>query len=314
MKILFLEVVNKTEQTIDAHTRNCFELKKILTERKEEVYIEFLDTMKYFKRNDMNVIIVSYASYYANFEEMRRIIEENKKARIFWLTNEYNLMPNGSLYKIFRERNAEIIANYEKKSNDIKCFNKFHFINLNLLLFDDLKRNIKKKYNIIYYGTFRPDREKYFKKYFKNEKIMLSTSNKNFKKFIDLGCRPRFINKLSWKERKETLNNFKYSLYIEDNHIHNNFNNLANRFYEALKTETVILFDYNCKNTLKKSEIKDCDFEKFLVKDFEELEKIISEDRYEEFLREQNKWKEIVRNEKEKMIEKFLETIKKDTK
>ena len=33
MKILFLEVVNKKDSTIDAHTRNSFELKKILEEK-----------------------------------------------------------------------------------------------------------------------------------------------------------------------------------------------------------------------------------------------------------------------------------------
>lgn len=307
MKILFLEVVNKKDSTIDAHTRNSFELKKILEEKKHTVYIEFIDTMKYFNKNDIDIIIVSYASFYANFNDMKRIIDNNKNAKLYWITNEYNLIPNGTLYKVFKERNAEIIANYERKSNDIKCFSKFHFLNLNLLLYDNYERKINKKYDLIYYGTYRPDREIYFKKYFKDETIMLSTSNKNFKKFIDLGCKPIFINKLKWTEKKETLSNFKYSLYIEDLHIHNNFNNLANRFYEALKTNTVILFDKNCINTLKKSEIDN--FEIFIVKDIEDIKKIIKENKYEEFIKIQKEWKKIVELEKEKMINNFIKII-----
>lgn len=306
MKILFLETCTKTESGIDAHLRNCFELKKILESEKHIVYIEFIDTMKFFERKDIDVIIVSYASFYADYQNMKRIIDANTNANLFWLTNEYNLMPNGSLYKIFKTRKAEIIANYEKASNNIKCFSKFHFLNLNLLLFDEFERKINKKYACCYYGTFRENRKTYFEKYLK-ENIYISTSEKNIKKFIDSNCKGKFIKKFSWENKKETLNNFKYSLYIEDLHIHENFNNLANRFYEALKCNVVLFFDVNCKNTIQKSNLLFDDY--FYVSDYAELQQKIKTDNFDESLAKQQLWKKQASQEKKEMISKFISII-----
>lgn len=308
MNILIMETCTKTENGIDAHLRNAIEIKKYLESKNHIVFLEFIDTLKYFDKKNIDCIIVSYASFYADFKNMKRIIEENKQAKLFWISNEYNLMPNGSLYKIFKERNADIIANFEKKSNDIKCFNNFYFLNLNLLLFDNEKRNINKKYDCIYYGTFREDRKIYFEKYLQKN-VFLSTSEKNIKKFIDCNCNSKFIKKFSWEHKKETLNNFKYSLYIEDVHIHENFNNLANRFYEALKCNVVLFFDINCKNTIIKSNIEFDDY--FYVKDYNELMSKIKNDNYEMSLRKQLKWKIEAEIQKNKMLKCFEEIITK---
>jgi len=308
MNILIMETCTKAENGIDAHLRNAIEIKKYLENKNHLVYLEFIDTLKYFDKKNIDCIIVSYASFYADFKNMKRIIEENKQAKLFWISNEYNLMPNGSLYNIFKERNADIIANFEKKSNDIKCFNNFYFLNLNLLLFDNDKRNINKKYDCIYYGTFREDRKIYFEKYLQKN-VFLSTSEKNIKKFIDCNCNPKFIKKLSWEHKKETLNNFKYSLYIEDVHIHDNFNNLANRFYEALKCNTVLFFDINCKNTINKSKIEFDDY--FYVRDYDELTNKIKNDNYEISLKKQLKWKNEAETQKKEMLERFEEIINK---
>lgn len=310
MNILIMETCTKTENGIDAHLRNAQEIKKFLERKNHIVYLEFVDTLKYFDKKNIDCIIVSYASFYADFANMKRIIEENKQASLFWLTNEYNLMPNGTLYKLFKKTNTEIIANFEEKSNNIKCFSKFHFLNLNLLLFDNEKRSINKKYNCIYYGTFREDRKVYFEKYLQKE-IYLSTSEKNIKKFIDCGSNAKFIKKFSWQNKKETLNNFKYSLYIEDIHIHENFNNLANRFYEALKCNVVLFFDINCKNTIKKSKIDFDDY--FYVRDYQELMQKIKTDDFAMSLEKQRKWKIQAEQQKKEMLIDFEKIIKKDT-
>ena len=122
------------------------------------------------------------------------------------------------------------------------------------------------------------------------------------KKFKNIGCSPKFIDKLKWG-KKDTLGLFKYSLYIEDEYTHTHYNHLANRFYEGLSNDTVVLFDRDCINTLKKSEIDN--YEDFIIDSSN-----IKARNYEEDLRKQQKWKEIIKKEKNKMIEELIQIIK----
>lgn len=307
MKILFLECVSKSENSIDAHVRNCYLLQEYLKTKEHICDLEFNNTMNKNHKTDYDVIIVSYASFYCNFEEMKRIMKNNKKARLYWITNEYDLLPNGSLYKLFKERNAEIIANFESSASKIKVFKRHHMLNLNLLFFQQ-KEEQNKKYSICYYGTFRKNRTKYFKKYINNKEFYLSSSSKNFKKFKSIGCNFKPIKKMKWGENKDTLGLFKYSLYIEDEYTHNNFNNLANRFYEALSNDTVVLFDRSCINTLKKSEIAKFDYSDFIIDDL----KNINDRDYIKDVKKQNEWKQYIEDCRRKMLEEFEEIIKGD--
>lgn len=306
MKIVFLECVNKSINMSDAHVRNCIELKKYLESKGHIVDIEYNTTSMFNMKKDYDVIIVSYASFYCNHKDIKRIIENNKQAKLYWLTNEYDLSPNGTINKIFRERGADIIANFDKSASKIKTFKKHHFLNINLLLLQENEVQ-KKKYDICYYGTFRRDRKEYFKKYINSPDFILSTSPKNFKKFKAIGCNFKSIGKMKWGEKKSTLGLFKYSLYIEDKYTHDNFNNLANRFYEALSNGTVILFDKSCINTLEKSEISEFDYKRFIIDRID-----ISTRNWEEDLKEQQKWKKYLFDCKERMLEEFETIIKGD--
>jgi hypothetical protein len=247
-KIAVLEIYpNKktSDKIIDAHYRNS----KIIA---DYLSADLLCTEKdfiYALTKNYDVLILGYASFYAPFKLIRKLIEQNPLAKKFVISNEYNIVPSVGGFNPY-----ELICNYEKIPNPGKVIIKQHFINLNLLFAKRSNSLIVKKYDCIYYGTFRLNRSVYFKKYLQDN-IYVSTSSKNFKKYLNIGCHSKFIKKLSWQPRKETLNLFRYLLYIEDQTTHDNFNNLANRWYEADFCNCVVFFDKNCYNTIIKSEI-----------------------------------------------------------
>ena len=256
-------------KAIDAHLRNSIIISKYLEADLLCIERDFKTALN--KKYD--VLILGYASHYAPFQLIRKLQENNPKARKIVLSNEYNIASSIGGFKPY-----ELIANYEK-SNSNKSVIKQHFLNLNLLLAKyPNDETADKKYNCIYYGTFRINRSNYFKKYLK-EDIYLSTSPKNFKKYRHIGCSPKYINKLSWINKKETLNLFKYQLYLEDINTHTNFNNLANRYYEAGVCNNVVFFDVNCRNTINKSELRYYkeQVEDYIVESYEDLQNKIKE-------------------------------------
>ena len=251
-------------KAIDAHLRNSIIISKYLGADLLCVERDFINALN--KKYD--VLILGYASHYAPFQLIRKLQEKNPEARKIVLSNEYNV---NSYIGGFRP--YDLIANYKIATNT-KSVLKQYFLNLNLLLAKYPNGKIsEKKYDCIYYGTFRINRSEYFKKYLK-ENIYLSTSPKNFKKFKHIGCTPKLITKLNWQEKKETLHLFRYQLYLEDINTHENFNNLANRYYEAGFCNNVVFFDVNCRNTINKSELnyyKDL-VEFYMVESYEDLQ------------------------------------------
>lgn len=268
MKIALIEVYpNKKmdiSKMIDAHLRNSVIISKYLNADLLCVESDFVKALK----NNYDVLILGYASGYAPFTLIKKIVQKNINAKKFVLSNEYNIVPFVGGFNPYY-----LIANYKSLKNKGNFVNGFYSLNLNLLLSRAANEITTKKYDCIYYGTFRPNRSKYFKEYLQKT-IYLSTSDKNFKKYKHAGCIPKLIKKLTWKERQETLNNFRYSLYIEDEYTHKVFNNLANRWYESGFCNNVVFFDVNCWNTIRKSEIAHFEdqIKDYIVTDYESLQ------------------------------------------
>jgi hypothetical protein len=134
----------------------------------------------------------------------------------------------------------------------MKYVNKWNILNLNALIYSPVKINPSSKDGIIYYGSFRSDRSKYFTKYL-NSDIILSTHKKNREKFLNAGVKTeKFIDRLKWD--KDGLAPYLCSLYIEDEKTHTYYNHLANRFYESLNYNVVPLFSEECSNTINLSQ------------------------------------------------------------
>lgn len=300
MRICILEAAEKINwnSVIDAHVRQAITITKYLRAKGHTVFLLAGADMRGFNEKNFDVIVKSYAAFYDNFADQKRIIDNSPNAKLFWLTNEYDLQIGGTYTKLRKTRPISLIANFHNKREGFK---KHHFVNMNALFYEADKEIPDKKYNMCYYGTYRKNRAVYFKKYFKSKDFIVSTSKKNVKKFKSLGCIFTPVDKFKWGGKKDTLGYFKYTLYIEDIYTHTCFNNLADRFYEALSNKTVILFDKSCINTLKQSEIANENWQDFIIDDFENIKKRD----YEKDLASQQKWMDIVKTERQKALEKI---------
>jgi hypothetical protein len=190
---------------------------------------------------DYDVIILTYSNRYTDFETLKSVIKKDRNQVRVGIKSEYEEVGyNRPYFKPYIE-----ICNFEGGQN---------FLNTNLLISRPANPLTSKKYDCIYYSRHRADRMIYCREYLQGD-IYLSTHPKNHKHFFHAGCRPKLIKHIDWTEGRETLNQFRYSLYIEDKYTHTVFNNLANRWYEAGFCNVVMFFDINCKNTIEKSEI-----------------------------------------------------------
>lgn len=302
MRIAIIETVPKPKNPIDAHVRNSIIIQKCLAEEGHEINIFFCDDVLTGK---FDVILISYATPYPSFKRLDEFFQDNKYAPVGWITNEYNLRPNGMFYKIFKSRKSFVLANYVSSAVKFSCFDNFYHIDINPLLFVRPKRKPEKKYDFIYFGTFREGRTKYFRRYL-HAPVYLSTSTKNAKKFIHEGCNPVFIKKLNWKN--SALSKFRFSLYIEDEFTHSNYNTLSNRFYESLANECVVLFDESCRNTLEKSGLEKSVYENFIISSLDDMKAKFNERNYQINLERQMAWMDAVEIKQKKVI-KDIENI-----
>jgi hypothetical protein len=210
------------------------------------------------KDKDYDVIILPYFNRYTDYVTLKSLIRKNQTRWL--LRSEYEkVIVSMKEFKPFYE-----IGNFEGCNN---------FLNTNLLIAKEPNQLTVKKYDCIYYSRYRADRMKYCKEYLQGE-IYLSTHPKNHKHFFHAGCTPKLIKHINWTPKKETLNLFRYSLYIEDVYTHSVFNNLANRWYEAGFCNNVVFFDVNCWNTIRKSEIAyfEEQIKDYIVSSYEELQ------------------------------------------
>lgn len=250
MKTLLINSAKIGKDVISAHSRNAIEISK----RLNIDLVSCVEDLENLNRADYDKFCFIGTAFYEKREDIRIWIRKGNIAKVFFINNEYNTQIQSGIQKFVKDNNSCLISNVIEKSNKVKHYDEFVHLNINTLLFDLLNRPIYKKYDLIYYGTYRANRNQYLQKYFINSDFYLSSSSKNIRKFSALArLSPIFCDKINWEQGKETLNLFKYSLYIEDEYTHSNFNFLSNRFYECLKCNVVQFFDISCRNTLEES-------------------------------------------------------------
>jgi hypothetical protein len=213
---------------------------------------------------DYDIIICTYSNRYTDFTTLESLCKKTGQKR-FLLRTEYEKV--GSLITSFKP--FAQICNFEGGDN---------FLNTNLLIAKQPNKLTDKKYGCIYYSRYRADRMEYCREYLQGE-VYLSTHPKNHKHFYHAGCRPKLIKHIDWTPGRETLNQFRYSFYMEDKYTHSVFNNLANRWYEAGFCNNVVFFDHNCINTIIKSSLGNYidEVHDYIVTDYDSLQQKIKE-------------------------------------
>lgn len=211
---------------------------------------------------EYDAIVFVHASGYTNVQGFRGLIEKNLKSRFYFIKNEYNLGEPVILWDACKNSGLRytMIANYDSAGLG-KYILSWHTVNLNALIFTETTDEdapptfldlSSLKSDIVYYGSWRKDRAKYFSKYF-GPRMVVSTSAVNRAPFMDISTDCTYIEKVQWTGTKQTLRNFRASLYIEDEYTHTHFNFLANRFYESLMYRVPCFFDQSCENTIRQA-------------------------------------------------------------
>lgn len=200
-------------------------------------------------KSGYDAIVFVHASHYAYTDYAW--VDASPSARLFYVTNEYNLGEPRTLWMAAKNgRRYTVIANHPAEISKVvkKYVDDWVIVNLNTLVFGQYRHTLKGA-GCVYYGSYRDNRASYFKKYLSH--VPLSTHVKNIPKFTSLGVFPMVTPRLDIQ--RGDLAKYSHSLYIEDTVTHDNYNFLANRFYEALNSDVVCLFDRSCERTVRLS-------------------------------------------------------------
>jgi hypothetical protein len=322
-KVLIIESCEKKinsdySNTSIVHVRNSLIISDIL----KADLITHESQISRYANNKYDFIICMYASPYMKYKQYFELLKNNMSAKLFWLVNDHDLEDNILLRNavLSLDKTYDMICNNprtsyrhwilgkklkDRKLNDFII--NWHTLNLNTLIFNAKKREFRndtlfshKKEKIIYYGTFRKYRILDMLDY-NGLDYTISTSKKNQHKYKASGIEAKFIDRLKWDKNNETLFHFKYSIYFEDVHTHNNFAFMANRYYECIMCDVLMFFDYRCINTIDKSKYN---IPKYLiVKNAKEMKLKVNElnhndGLYNDLLNEQNGNTKLILNEK----------------
>jgi hypothetical protein len=253
-----------------------------------------------YRFEEIRNIVITYWARWADWREVGRFLVAHRESQLFRMLNEYgNTALSCDVVKLIDENEMIFIANFPRTKTKGKDW--WH-INVNTILFEEsiIKTSpIVKKYDVIYYGMFRPDRAIYFRKYF-DDRIYVSTSPKNVLLFKNLGVRPRFVSSFLWGP-SSTIENFRFSLYIEDVYTHAHYNFPANRFYEALMYRVVVLIDASARKTF---DIAGYPVDDYIVEDADSLHRKVAEisKRYDFHLQRQSEWRKRARDERAEVM------------
>jgi hypothetical protein len=222
-----------------------------------------------FTNLDALIIVNGAYAFCGNLEPLSHaIIGANK---IVWIQQDYSIVPpinNGQATSPFRrafvmrkEQGKSHLEYWTTCAKESKLTKLSAYVNWNCLSMHE--KPFKKPYmnhnDLVYYGSFRAGRKKYFDTYFKNPKyqVTISSPNKKFEKeymspmIKHVG--PETENLVQW------LSQHGMGLYLEDKKSHSDYHSPPNRFYEMLSAGLPIVFQQEAGPTLRQAGYIDID-------------------------------------------------------
>jgi hypothetical protein len=266
MKTLLINSAKISADSISVHTRTAL----FLSERYGIELVSTAEEINCLDPRNYKKVVVFGSAFYPKTAEIEAWIRRIKEPTIIWINNEYTCSPNSEYARLIKDFDSIVISNHVESGNKVKGYNRFYFLNLNAICARKANDTIFKKYDLCYYGAYRPGRRLYLQKYFQHGDFHLSSSKKNLRKFEQLaGCKAIFCNSFKWHEGREAFNLFRNTIYLEDEKTHEIYSHLGNRYYEAMFCNVAQYFDVSCRNTVEKSKI--AFDESFYVSNYEEL-------------------------------------------
>ena len=208
---------------------------------------------------------------YAGSEILNKARERLAKCeKLVVLMDDYTAPPASQIFNAVRGKENIMVTTVpeilEVKSH-LRKYNwatKAIYANLNALSWDPrpLIRNPPVE-GLVYYGMFRDGRAEAFETYLGTEssnwyETAVSASRRAMSKFWDIN--PMIDDFPKSKDLVGFLQDFEFTIYLEDKFSSENYTSPANRFYECASAGVPLFFDECCLATFEKVGIKISDY------------------------------------------------------
>lgn len=222
------------------------------------------------------LIIVGGAYAFAKGDTLFHLGQAIERAgQVIWIQNDFTVIPpkdesgaESPFRKAFRDRyfstgrpsvsfwtTVDVMSRPGIAPSGHLCGEYSTYINWNALAMDPVR--LTKPWAeracpdaILYYGSYRKDREKYFMRYFSEPRAQtfFSCPTKKAEEMF-----PNLIHETKLESLYEYLGEFGLGLYLEDRKSHTEFHSPANRFYEMLSSGLPIVFQPEAQRMMGKA-------------------------------------------------------------
>lgn len=248
------------------HTTRCAANSKIASSRvarylATKLACELYDDRVPDQYHDDIFVVNSMGAFSSNEFRLALADQVRHCKRMIFVQQDYTIHPTSQVQKVLRDERGWS-HNFPFKTGPVlwttvpqfMCKPQDSYVNWNCLTYDPEEYNGLRERGIVYWGSYRKDREPSFVKYLCTGlyPVHLLVPDPVFNKFADLNFNVRGGGLTKggkpWKTTRE-LAMYDATLYIEDERQHDEFHSVANRFYEALSAGLAIFIDKNAVNT-----------------------------------------------------------------